>query len=173
MAADQEPVKIEPAAARRAGRGLWLAGAALVLAAIVALVMWHYSGRVSTDDAQIDGHITQVSTQVGGTIVALHVKENQHVEAGAVIAEVDPRDYRVAVDRAKADLADAEANFAAAKTGIPIGAASTSSGVRNASGGVEQAQAGVALAERQVESARAELTAAEARLREKEATAAK
>jgi membrane fusion protein, multidrug efflux system len=175
MAGDQDNAAAKTAAApvRRAGRGRWLAAAALVLVTVAALVMWHYSGRVSTDDAQIDGHITQVSAQVGGTIVTLHVKENQHVDAGAVIAEIDPRDYRVAVERAKADLADAAANLAAAKTGIPIGAATTSSGVSNASGGVEQAQAGVGLAERQVEGARAELAAAEARLREKEATAAK
>jgi membrane fusion protein, multidrug efflux system len=176
MAAEEDTGKTEvktDAPARRTGRGRWLVGAAIGLAAVVGLVMWHYSGRVSTDDAQIDGHITQVSTQVGGTIVTLHIKENQHVEAGAVLAEIDPRDYQVAVDRARADLADAQANLAAAKTGIPISAVSTSSGVRNASGGVEQAQAGVALAERQVEGARAELTAAQARLREKEATAAK
>src|SRR5262249_45898568 len=125
------------------------------------------------DDAQIDGHITQVSSQVGGRIVKLHVVENQHVDAGAVLAEIDPRDYQVAVDRAKADLADAEANFAAAKTGIPISATSTSSRVRNATGGVEQAQAVVAMSERQVEGARSELAAAHARLREKEATATK
>ena len=52
------------------------------------------SGRNSTDDAQIDGHITQVSTQVGGTIVASNIKENQHVDAGSVLAEIDPRDYQ-------------------------------------------------------------------------------
>jgi len=176
MAAEQEAVKTEvktePPAERR-GRARWFIGAAVVVAAGAALVMWHYSGRVSTDDAQIDGHITQVSSQVGGRIVKLHIVENQHVDAGAVLAEIDPRDYQVAVDRAKADLADAEANLAAAKTGIPISATSTSSGVRNATGGLEQAQAVVAMSERQVEGARSELTAAQARLREKEATATK
>jgi membrane fusion protein (multidrug efflux system) len=158
---------------RLAGRGRLLAVAALVIVALVALIVWHYSGRVSTDDAQIDGHITQIAARVGGTVLKVEVKDNQHVQAGAVIAQIDPRDYQVAVDRAKAELADAQANASAASTGVPIAQVSTQSSVRTATGGVEEAEAAVGAAERQVESARAQLVAAQARLREKEATAAK
>ena len=158
---------------RLGGRGKWIGLAALVVVAVVIVVVWHYSGRQSTDDAQIDGHITQVSARVGGTVTAVHIKENQHVEAGAVLAEIDPRDYQVAVDRAKAELADAEANATAAATGVPISAVTTESGVRTASGSVEEAQAGIGVAEQQVTGARAQLAAAQARLREKEATAVK
>jgi membrane fusion protein (multidrug efflux system) len=158
---------------RLAGRGPLLGGVALALVAIVAIVIWHYAGRQSTDDAQVDGHITQIAARVGGTVQKLHVKENQYVEPGAVLAELDPRDYQVAVDRAKADLADAQGNATAAASGVPITEVSTTSGVRTAAGGVEEAQAGIGIAERQVEAARAQLVAAQARLREKESTATK
>jgi membrane fusion protein (multidrug efflux system) len=158
---------------RFAGRGRWLAIGAIVVVGAVLIYIWRTSGRVSTDDAQIDGHITQVSARVGGTVVKVNVKENQHVEAGAVLVELDPRDYQVAVDRARAELADAQANASGAATGIPLTEVSTESGVRTATGGVEEAQAGVGMADRQVEAARAQLVAAQARQREKEATAVK
>jgi membrane fusion protein (multidrug efflux system) len=166
-------VETESGGGRLGGRGKWIALATVAIVAIVLLVRWHYSGRQSTDDAQIDGHITQVAARVGGTVQALHVKENQFVEAGTVLAELDPRDYQVAVDRAKAELADAQANAMAATTGVPISEVTTASGVRTATGSVEEAQAGIGMAEQQVAAARAQLTSAQARLREREATAVK
>jgi membrane fusion protein, multidrug efflux system len=164
----------EPAAGGRfAGRGRWLALGAVVIVGGILLYLWITAGRVATDDAQIDGHITQVSARVGGTVAKVNVKENQYVEAGTVLVELDPRDYQVAVDRARAELADAQANASGAATGIPLTQVSTESNLRTASGGVEEAQAGVAVADRQVEAARAQLVAAQARQREKEATAVK
>ena len=158
---------------RMAGRGRWLAVAAIVAVAAIAIYIWRTAGQESTDDVQVDGHITQVSARVGGTVTKVHVKENDHVEAGAVLIELDPRDYQVAVERARADLADAEANASGAMTGIPLTEVSTMTGVRTATGGVEEAQAGIGIADRQVEAARAQLVAAQARQREKEATAVK
>jgi membrane fusion protein (multidrug efflux system) len=158
---------------RLAGRGRWLAIAALVAVAAIAIYIWRTSGRESTDDAQVDGHITKVSARVGGTVSKGNVKENDRVEAGAVLIELDPRDYQVAVERARADLADAEANASGAMTGIPLTEVSTLTGVRTATGGVEEAQAGIGIADRQVEAARAQLVAAQARQREKEAAAVK
>jgi len=158
---------------RLGGRGRWIALAAVVVVLGVLIYLWRTAGRVSTDDAQVDGHITQVAARVGGTVVKVNVKENQYVEAGAVLVELDPRDYQVAVERARAELTDAEANAAGAMTGIPLTEVSTETGVRTASGGVEEAQAGVGIADRQVEAARAQLVAAQARQREKEASAVK
>lgn len=158
---------------RLAGRGKWLALAAVVLVGGVLIYLWVTAGRVSTDDAQIDGHITQVSARVGGTVTKVNVKENQSVDAGTVLVELDPRDYQVAVDRARAELADAQANAAGAATGIPLTQVSTETGVRSAAGGVEEAQAGVEVADSQVKTAHAQLVAAQARQREKEATAVK
>jgi membrane fusion protein (multidrug efflux system) len=170
--AEDEPAK-QNDRGRFAGRGRWLALAAILVVVVVLVYLWRTAGRVSTDDAQIDGHITQVAARVGGTVVKVNVKENQYVEAGAVLVELDPRDYQVAVDRARAELADAQANATGAMTGIPLTQVSTETGVRSATGSVEEAQAGVGIADRQVEAARAQLVAAQARQREKEATAVK
>ena len=158
---------------RLAGRGPMLAVAAVVLLAVIAFFVWRSSGKQSTDDAQIDGHITQVSARVGGTVVKVNVTDNQVVAEGAVLVELDPRDYQVAIERAKADLADAQANAAAATSGIPITEVSTATGSRSATGGLAEAEAGVGVAERQIESARAQLVAAQARQRDREATATK
>jgi membrane fusion protein (multidrug efflux system) len=146
---------------------------ALVLTAVVAFAWWYYGGRESTDDAQIDGHITQVSASVGGRIVAVHVSDNQPVTAGTVLAEIDPRDYQVAVDRAAAELASAQASAEAAQMGVPIANTEATSGVTTAQGGVEQAQAGISTSEHEIASARARLASAEATVREREAEAAR
>lgn len=158
---------------RLAGRGRLVGLIVLVVIVAVAVYMWRTSGRQTTDDAQVDGHITQISARVGGTVTKVHVVENQHVEAGAVLVELDRRDYQVAVDRARAELADAQANAAGALTGIPLTQVSTTTDVRSATGSVEEAQAGIGIADRQVEAAQAQLVAAQARQREKEATAVK
>jgi membrane fusion protein (multidrug efflux system) len=176
MAAKIEPVAEEPAVerptrGRLAGRGRFLVLAVLIVGAGLAIYLWRTSGRVSTDDAQVDGHITQVSARVGGTVTTVNVKENQHVEAGDLLIELDPRDYQVAVDRARAELADAQANASGALTGIPLTEVSTATDVRSATGSVEEAQAGIGIADQQVQAARAQLVAAQARQREKEATA--
>ena len=71
---------------RAGGRARYLAIAAVVLALAIAGFLWLRSGRESTDDAQIDGHITQIATRVGGTVIAVHVNDNQVVEAGTVLA---------------------------------------------------------------------------------------
>src|SRR6476469_9789247 len=138
MAPTEEPEVEQVKNGRLAGRGRWLIGFGVLAVAVIAIFVWRSSGRQSTDDAQVDGHITQVAARVGGTVSKLNVQENQRVEAGAILAELDPRDYQVAVERAKAELADAQANADAAATGIPITEVSTSSGVRNAAGGVEE-----------------------------------
>jgi membrane fusion protein, multidrug efflux system len=164
----------EPATSGRfGGRGPMLAVAAVVVVAVIAFFVWRSSGKQSTDDAQVDGHITQVAARVGGTVLKVNVNDNQVVQAGTVLVELDPRDYQVAVDRARAELADAQANAAAATSGIPITEVSTSTGTRSATGGLAEAEAGVSVAERQIESARAQLVAAQARQRDREATATK
>jgi membrane fusion protein (multidrug efflux system) len=154
------------------GGRLRLGGAVFLVLILIAGFFWLRSrGKESTDDAQVDGHITQIAPRVGGTIVKVHVTNNQSVKAGDVLVEIDPRDYQIAVDRAKAELADAVATAAAARTGVPIARVETAAGVNTASGGVEQAEAAVTGAERQIQVAQADLVSAQAHLREKEATA--
>src|SRR4051812_14739937 len=120
-----DKVENETAPGRFAGRGRWLALAAVLVVGAILIYLWVTAGRVSTDDAQVDGHITQVSARVGGTVTKVNVKENQYVEAGTVLVELDPRDYQVAADRARAELADAQANASGAATGIPLTQVST------------------------------------------------
>ncbi len=145
----------------------------VVLVAVGGTVWWLSRGHESTDDAQVDGRITQIAPRVGGTVIKIGVDNNQAVGAGTVLVQIDPRDYQVAVDRARADLADAQANAAAARTGVPIAKIETGAGVTTASGGVEQAAATVSGAEQEVLVSQANLAAVQARLREKEASALK
>jgi len=139
----------------------------------VGLWIWMTAGREVTDDAQVDAHVTQVSARVGGTITKILVDDNQLVEAGTVLVELDPRDYQVALDKSRAELADDEANAVAAQSNVPITSTTAASNVTTARGGVVQAQSGVSAADKEVEAARARLVSAQARLREAEANATK
>jgi membrane fusion protein, multidrug efflux system len=150
-------------------------GAAILVMAVIGVGVWIYisAGRESTDDAQIDAHVTQISARVGGTVLRVHVEDNRHVDVGATLLEIDPRDYQVAVERARAALADTEAAAIAAQNEVPITSQSASSNLTTAHGGVEQATSGVAAAQKQVEAAQAHVASNQAKLREQEATAAK
>jgi membrane fusion protein (multidrug efflux system) len=148
-------------------------GAVLLLALGAGLWAWSASGHESTDDAQVDAHVTQMAPRVGGTVTKVAVEDNQQVEAGTLLVQLDPRDYQVAVDKARAELADAEANAVAALSGVPITSTTAASNVTTARGGITQAQSGVTAAEREIEAARARIISAQARLREAEANAAK
>lgn len=147
-----------------------LAVGALVLAGAGAW-WWSNQDYESTDDAQVDAHMTQIASRVGGTILKVAVTDNQAVEPGTVLLELDPRDYQVAVDKAKAELADAEAAAIAAQSNVPITTASTESGVSSAQSTVDQARQMIEMASKEVEAARARLTASQSRLREVEANA--
>jgi membrane fusion protein, multidrug efflux system len=140
---------------------------ALIIAAIVLLVagffLWRYfASYESTDDAQIDGHLNSISARVSGHVSKLLVNDNQYVEAGTPLLEIDPRDYQVAVDRAKAAYADAMALAEAARVNVPITSVSTGSQLAAAEADVESARAGIAAARQQLDAARAQLVQAEA-----------
>lgn len=135
-----------------------LIGAALVIVIGGALVWQHYAARESTDNAQIEGDIVPISSRVGGTVRQVLVSDNQYVEAGTVLVEVDPTDYNVALLRAEAELADARANAQAARTGVPLANTTTSSQL-------DIARANKGSTQRQVEGAQAQLREAEANYR--------
>jgi membrane fusion protein (multidrug efflux system) len=148
----------------------------LVLIVVVALggayVAWQYfSTRESTDDAQIDGHIIPVASRVGGTVLQVQVEDNQEVEKGALLLQIDPKDYQVALAREEANLADAKATLTAARSGVPITSTTTTSLVSSARANLERARAGTTAAAEEVAAAHARLTTAQARVRE--ATAAR
>jgi membrane fusion protein (multidrug efflux system) len=150
-------------------------GLALVVLAALGTFAWFYlnAARESTDDAQVEAHVTPIAARVGGTVVESPIPDNQQVEAGTVLVRLDPRDYEIAVDRAKADLADAEASALAAQSAVPVTSATATGNLSTAEGSVEQSQASIDQAQRELEQAQARLNTAQSRLREVEANATK
>jgi membrane fusion protein (multidrug efflux system) len=131
---------------------------------------WRYSSiRESTDDAQIDGHLHPVSARISGTVLEVLVRDNQYVEQGTPLVKIDPSDYQVAVDRARADLAEMEATLHVRRTEVPITSITTFSQLSGAEASVGQAEATVAASQKEVDAARARLDVAQAKV--KEATA--
>lgn len=134
----------------------------LIIVAVIALAIggfltWmHYSHFESTDDAQVDGHINPISARVGGYVTKVDVTDNQYVEAGAVLAQIDPKDYQVRVDQAKAELAEAQATSNAARQNVPITAVNTASQVASAQADIESAKAAIAYAQQEIAVAKAQ-----------------
>jgi membrane fusion protein (multidrug efflux system) len=125
-------------------------------------IWWHSTFTEDTDDAQVNGHLIQVSARINGQVLKVDVEENQVVKAGDVIAELDPRDYQVAVENAEAALASAQANAAAANVNVPITTVNTGSNLSSAGADVSGTQAGVEQARKQLEAAHARVTQAQA-----------
>jgi len=128
----------------------------MIVVVVAGVFLWrYYSVRESTDDAQVDGHIYSISPRVSGTVISLNFDFNDKVKQGQVMAQLDPKDYQVAVERAQADLADAEASARAAGTGVPITSTTTSSGV-------DQARANLNATQKNVDAAQARVAEAQA-----------
>ena len=137
---------------------------AVVLVVVIGgLFLWRYlSSYESTDDAQVDVHLYPVSARVSGYVVRVNVDDNQWVEKGTVLVEIDPKDYEVSVAQAQANLANAEATAQSLNITIPITSVNTSSQLKFAASGIEDANAGVIAAERQLSAAHSQVEAAEA-----------
>jgi membrane fusion protein, multidrug efflux system len=144
----------------RAKWGLILGGLVLLVA---VFFLWRYlESYESTDDAEIDGHVNSVSARVGGHVIQLNVQDNQYVEKGTVLVEIDPADYEVAVAQARAEYAEAQAQASAAGINVPITDVNTSSQVSGAQGGVSGALAGVDAARQQYAMAKSRVAESEA-----------
>ncbi|CAN5692143.1 HlyD family secretion protein [soil metagenome] len=137
---DQEP-KIStappPAAAKRKFPAKPFFGVLAVLG-IVALVYWlMHRGEQTTDDAFIEAHVMQVGPQIAGTVKNVLVSDNQEVQAGDLLVELDPNDNQAVYDSAKANVDSAEAKLAQAKAQLD----SIASALDQAKSDVEQAKA--------------------------------
>ncbi len=162
---DARPVtegRYSPAARGKRRRNLIIAVIAIV-AVVTGLLLWRYlSSYESTDDAQADVHLYPVSARISGYVIGVHVNDNQWVQQGDVLVEIDPTDYQVALEQAKANLANAEATAKSLNITVPITSVNTESQLRFTSSGVEDANAGVAAAEKQLSAAHSQLEAAQA-----------
>lgn len=140
---------------------------AVVIGIIVLLVVGFFIYRYltsyeSTDDAQVDGYINSISARVAGHVIKLDIIDNEYVEPGKILVELDPTDYQVAYNRAKANFEDAEAAALAAGVTVPVTGVNTSSQISTALADIESARAGIQAAKQQYEAAKAQLQANEA-----------
>jgi membrane fusion protein (multidrug efflux system) len=107
--AESPEAKTRRLRARRKRLFMMLAAAILVIA-VLWLIYWLLIGshKVTTDDAYVGADSAQVTAQVAGPIVAVPARETQFVHKGDVLAVIEPADYRLALEKARAELGQAE-----------------------------------------------------------------
>jgi membrane fusion protein (multidrug efflux system) len=135
-------------------------------------VAWYVlSGRVTTDDAQVDCHITAVAPQVPGYVVELLINDNTPVKEGDLLVQIDPREYEAEVEQAKANLDFAEAQANSSRLQIGLTRETTTNGTNGASAQKQSDAADYAMSQAQLEqSATANLQVAKANVAAKRAT---
>src|SRR6202140_4088558 len=134
-------------------RGLLVVGGLVLLAVLISLLVY-YHNRESTDDAQVDGHITPIASKIYGRVAEVLVTDNQPVKAGQVLVKIDPRDYQASLDQAKAALALAESDAQSAGVDVPRTRESVASGTSSADAQLAGAQADLQRAQVTYEQAR-------------------
>lgn len=154
--------KYSPEARRKRRRNLIILITAVVVV-IAGLLLWRYlSSYESTDDAQADVHLYPVSARISGYVIRVNVNDNQWVNKGDVLVEIDPTDYQVALAQAQANLANAEATARSLNITVPITSVNTVSQLQFTASGIEDARAAVSAAEKQFAAAHQQVEAAQA-----------
>ncbi len=151
----------EVAQPRSRRRGIIIVVVAIIIVAAIAF-WWHSTFSEDTDDAQVNGHLIQVSSRIAGQVQKVYVDENQMVKKGDPIVDLDPRDLQVAVENAKAALASAQANALAATVNVPLTTINTGSALTAATSDVSGAHAQVLQAQQQQQAAHARVIQAQA-----------
>jgi membrane fusion protein, multidrug efflux system len=147
---------------RHPGRVL-LWAMALVLVIIGSGVLWTYlSSYESTDDAQVDGHLNTISPRIRGTVVGVYVEDDQFVQAGQVIVDLDPRDYKVALDQASGGYQQALAQLRAENPSVPIIQTTNQTTISVGQADVLVGEKAVSAAEQEYQARLADLRSAEA-----------
>ena len=141
----------------------------IILFAVLALLVvggglfyWHSTFTESTDDAQVDGDLYQVSSRVTGQVIRVNVEDNQKVQAGDLLLEIDPKDYQVALEQAQANLASAQANAVQANVNVPITNITTTTSISTTGSDVQGATAAIAQAQKEAQAAEARVAQARA-----------
>ena len=152
----------EQAPKKKSGRKFIVIAVVILLVIGAAIFYWRSTYTENTDDAQVDGDLYQVSSRVTGQVVKVYIDDNQQVQAGQAIAEIDPKDYQVALEQAQANLASAQASAIQANVNVPITSVSTRTSVSTTSSDVQSALAGVDQARKQAQAAEARVDQAKA-----------
>lgn len=152
----------EPVPPANSNRRLMVIGVILLLILGAIFFYWRSTFTEDTDDAQVDGNLYQVSSRVTGHVVKVYVDDNQTVQAGQLLVEIDPTDYQVALDQAQADLANAQAQSVLASTNVPITSTTVTTNVTTSASDVKGSADMVAQDEKQVEAATARVDQARA-----------
>ena len=140
----------------RRSRKRWIVLGSIIALAVGGALLWHYfSGFESTDDAQVDVHLYPVSARISGYIQKVSVDDNQWIAEGSTVVEIDPKDYEVALARAKATLATSEATAKGLNIDVPISSVDTASQLKFTSSDIENAEAAIQAAEKQATAAHA------------------
>jgi membrane fusion protein (multidrug efflux system) len=140
-----------------------LGAVALVLAIVGGALLWAYlSSYESTDDAQVDGHLNLISPRIRGTVVGVYVEDDQFVKAGQVIVDLDPRDYKVALQQANGAYQQAVAQLHAENPSVPIIQTTNQTTISTGEADVVVAEKAVSAAQQEYEARLADLRSAEA-----------
>ena len=137
----------------------------LVVAILIAgalLFYWRSTFYEDTDDAQVNGHLIQVSSRISGNVINVPVQENQLVKAGDVIVELDPKDYQTTIAQDEANLTAAESNLESARVNIPVTSVNSGTNISSAAATLSQSGDSVLQAEHQLEGNRAAVAQADA-----------
>jgi membrane fusion protein, multidrug efflux system len=126
----------------------------VVAVAVLSGLFFYYRNRESTDDAQVDGHITPIASKIYGRVAQVMVDDNQPVKTGQVLVKIDPRDYQASLDQAKAQLALAQSDAQSAGVDIPRTRENVASGTSSADAQLAGAQADLASAQAAYEQSR-------------------
>ena len=135
----------------------------LVVVIVGGVFLWFYlSGFESTDDAQVDVHLYPVSARISGYVQKVNVDDNQWVEQGATLVEIDPKDYEVALARAQAALDNADAAAESLNIDVPISSVDATSQLKFTSSDIQNAQAAIEAADKEAAAAHARVLEAQA-----------
>ena len=141
---------------RRRSRRRWIMLGSIIVLAVAGAFLGHYlSGFESTDDAQVDVHLYPVSARISGYVQRVYVGDNEWVEKGSTLVEIDPSDYEVALARAQATLEASEASAKGLEIDVPVSSIDTSSQLRFTSSDIKDAEAAIEVAEKQAAAAHA------------------
>ncbi|MGB6131231.1 MAG: HlyD family secretion protein [Acidobacteriaceae bacterium] len=146
-----EPIEEQPEGQRsRPRRRFIIIGVVAILVVGALLWWWHSTYYEDTDDAQVDGNLVQISSRIVGHVEDVYVQQNQYVNAGDKLVEIDPSDYETALQQAEANLESAEASYEAARVNVPVIHVNTGTNLNNAGIDVASASESVTEAENQL-----------------------